>query len=152
AETLATHGLDPTRPTVLLLPGSRKKEIAFILPVMMDAVRRLAAADPRRQFVLGLAHTLTTADVESLVHAAGVPVPIVRDDTYNLMAAADLALAASGTATLECALLECPMVVVYRVAGLTYAVARLLVRGVRHIAMPNIIAGRPIVPELLQGV
>jgi lipid-A-disaccharide synthase len=151
AETLAAHGLDPARPTVLLLPGSRKKEIAFILPTMMDAARRLASADPRRQFVLGLAHTLTTADVEPLVRAAGIPVPIVRDETYDLMAAADLALAASGTATLECALLECPMVVVYRVAGLTYAVGWLLVRGVRHIAMPNIIAGRTIVPELLQG-
>ena len=66
------------------------------------------------------------------------------------MAAADLAVVASGTATLECALLECPMVVVYRVARLTYAIARMLVRGVRHIAMPNIVAGREIVPELIQ--
>ena len=66
------------------------------------------------------------------------------------MAAADLAIVASGTATLECALLECPMVVVYRVARLTYALARMLVRGVRHIAMPNIVAGREIVPELIQ--
>jgi lipid-A-disaccharide synthase len=149
-ETLRAHGLDPGRPTVLLLPGSRRKEIAFILPEMIEAVRRLAT-DPRRQFVLGLAHTLLPSDVEPLVRTGGVPIPIVRDDTYNLMAAADVALAASGTATLECALLECPMVVVYRMAGLTYVVGRLLIRGVQHIAMPNIIAGRSVVPELIQG-
>jgi lipid-A-disaccharide synthase len=67
------------------------------------------------------------------------------------MAAADLALVTSGTATLECALVGCPMVVVYRLSPVTYALGRLLIRGVRHIAMPNIIAGREIVPELIQG-
>jgi lipid-A-disaccharide synthase len=116
---------------------------------MLAAVRELAS-DQRRQFVLGLAPTVARAEVEALVTAAGVPVPVIADDTYALMAAADVALVASGTATLECALLECPMVVVYRVARFTYVVARVLVRGVRHIGMPNIVAGREIVPELLQ--
>jgi lipid-A-disaccharide synthase len=99
---------------------------------------------------LGLAPTVSREDVEALVAHAGVAVPVVAGETYDLMAAADLALVASGTATLECALLECPMVVVYRVAPVTYAIARLLIRGVRHIAMPNIVAGREIVPELIQ--
>jgi lipid-A-disaccharide synthase len=67
------------------------------------------------------------------------------------MAAADPAIVTSGTATLERALPECPMVVVYRLARLTYALGRLLIHGVRHFAMPNIVAGREIVPELLQG-
>ena len=67
------------------------------------------------------------------------------------MAAAEVALVASGTATLECALLGCPMVVIYRLARITYALGRILIRGVRHIAMPNIVAGDMIVPELLQG-
>jgi lipid-A-disaccharide synthase len=147
--TLRAHGLDPARRLILLLPGSRAKEVDQLLPAMLGAVRELAAPD--RQFVLARAHTLAAADVEAAVARAGVPVPVVGGDTYNLMAAADLALVASGTATLECALLECPMVVVYRVAGLTYGLARMLVRGVRHIAMPNIVAGREIVPELLQG-
>src|SRR5439155_112311 len=78
-------------------------------------------------------------------------VPVIEGDTYNLIAAADLALVSSGTATLECALLECPMVIVYRVSRLTAFLARLLVRGVRHIGMPNIVAGHEVVPELLQG-
>lgn len=148
--TLATHGLDPARPVVLLLPGSRRKEIEQLLPAMLDAARVLAD-DPRRQFALGLAPTVPRADVEAIAARHGVPVAIVGGDAYNLMAAADLALVASGTATLECALLGCPMVVVYRMARLTYAVARLLVRGVRHAALPNIVAGREIVPELLQA-
>jgi len=147
--TRAAHGLAPDRPLVLLLPGSRRAEIERILPPMLAAVGELAR-NPQRQFVLGLAPTVSRSDVEALVSRSGARVPVVAGDTYNLMAAADLALVASGTATLECALLECPMVVVYRVARLTYAVGRLLVRGVRHIAMPNIIAGREIVPELLQ--
>lgn len=150
ADTRARHGLAADRGLVLLLPGSRRSEIERILPSMLAAVQELAT-DPSRQFVLGLAPTVSRADVEALVERFGVPMPIVSGDTYNLMAAADLALVKSGTATLECALLECPMVVVYRLARFTYVVGRLLVRGVRHIAMPNIIAGREIVPELIQG-
>ncbi len=147
--TRAAYGIAPDRPLVLLLPGSRRSEIELILPPMLAAARELAR-NPHRQFVLGLAPTVSRADVEALVTRSGAPMPVIAGDTYNLMDAADLALVASGTATLECALLECPMVVAYRVARLTYAVGRLLVRGVQHIAMPNIIAGREIVPELLQ--
>src|SRR5581483_1567807 len=149
-ETLRAHGLDPRRRTVLLLPGSRPSEIRSVLPAILDAVRRLGAAGDV-QFPLALAHTLSAADVEAEIRAAGVDVRVVSGDTYNLIAAADVALVTSGTATLECALLECPMVIVYRVSPLTAAVARLLVRGVRHIGMPNIVAGHEVVPELLQG-
>jgi lipid-A-disaccharide synthase len=150
AATLAAHGLAPDRPLVLLLPGSRHAEIERILPAMLDASRELVR-DPRRQFALGLAPTVSRATVEALVGRSEVPIAVVADDTYDLMAAAELAIVTSGTATLECALLECPMVVVYRLARLTYALGRLLIHGVRHIAMPNIVAGREIVPELLQG-
>jgi lipid-A-disaccharide synthase len=149
AATRAAHGFADDRPLVLLLPGSRRSEIERILPAMLDAVRMLAA-DASRQFVLGLAPTVSRDAVEALVASSGVPVSVVAGETYDLMAAADLAIVASGTATLECALLECPMVVVYRMAPLTYAIARMLVRGVRHIAMPNIVAEREIVPELIQ--
>jgi lipid-A-disaccharide synthase len=149
AATLAAHGLAGDRPLVLLLPGSRHAEIERILPAMLDASRELTA-DPRRQFALGLAPTVSRAAVEALVARSEVPVAVVAGDTYDLMAAAELAIVTSGTATLECALLEVPMVVVYRLARLTYALGRLLIHGVRHIAMPNIVAGREIVPELLQ--
>jgi lipid-A-disaccharide synthase len=151
-ETLAAHGLDPARRTVLLLPGSRAKEIEYILPPMLDAVRDLARQAPDLQFVLALAHTVSRAPLEQTIAAARLPVPlpVVPGDAHNLIAAADVALVASGTATLECALLERPMVIVYRLSPLTYGLARMLVRGVSHVGMPNIVAGREVVPELLQ--
>jgi lipid-A-disaccharide synthase len=78
-------------------------------------------------------------------------VQIIRDDTYSIVAASELALVASGTATLETALLGCPMVIAYKMSPLTYALARMLVHGVNFIGMPNILAGRAVVPELIQG-
>jgi lipid-A-disaccharide synthase len=80
-----------------------------------------------------------------------VAVHVVDRDPYDLIAAADVALVKSGTATLECALLGCPMVIAYRLSPVTAAIGRLLVRGVDHIGLPNIVAGRSIVPELIQG-
>ena len=148
-ETFARHGLDPARRTVVLLPGSRPKEVEKLLPPLLDAARRLAREDDC-QFALALAHTLSREDVEARLVGAGVPVPVVSGDTYNLVAASDLALVTSGTATLECALLECPMVIVYRLAPVSWLIARLLVHGVRCVGMPNIVAGHEIVPELLQ--
>jgi lipid-A-disaccharide synthase len=150
--TLRAHGLDPTKRTVLLLPGSRAKEIDYILPRLLAAADELGRTGDY-QFPLVLAHTLSRGEVEQRVRAAnvGVRVPIIDGDMHNLIAAADIALVASGTATLECALLQCPMVIVYRLSPVTYAVAKILVRGVRHVGMPNIVAGRQVVPELLQG-
>ncbi len=148
-ETLRAHGLDPARQTVLLLPGSRPSEIDNLLPHLLEAVRLLGPE--ARQFPLALAHTLPAEEIRQRVRLAGVDVQVIEDDTYNLIAAADVALVSSGTATLECALLERPMVIVYRLGGLTYALGRLLVRGVSYIGMPNIVAGREVVPELLQG-
>ncbi len=150
AATLTAYGLSPARPLVLLLPGSRQGEIERILPAMLEASRELVR-DPQRQLALGLAPTVPRAMVDVMIARSGVPVTVVAGATYDLMSAAELAIVTSGTATLECALLECPMVVVYRLAPITYALGRLLIRGVRHIAMPNIVAGREIVPELLQG-
>jgi len=134
AETLAAHGLS---------------EIDYLLPPLLDAVRRLGQ-DGGLQFPLALAHTLSADEVRRRVRAADLDVAVIEDDTYNLIAAADLALVSSGTATLECALLERPMVIVYRLGPLSYGLGRLLVRGVRFIGMPNIVAGREVVPELLQ--
>jgi lipid-A-disaccharide synthase len=149
-ETLGRHGLDPARRTVLLLPGSREKEIHYLLGDMLGAARLLAERGPY-QFALALAPTVGRAAVAAAIAEAGVPVTLIVGDTYNVVAASDLALVASGTATLECALLETPMVIVYRVSPLTWTLARILVRGVRHAGMPNIVAGHQVVPELLQG-
>jgi lipid-A-disaccharide synthase len=100
--------------------------------------------------VIALAHTLTRADLAEALDGTAPPVPVIEDDTYNVVHAADAAVVASGTAALETALLGTPMVIMYRVSRLTFAVARLLVR-VEHIGMPNIILERRVFPELLQG-
>jgi lipid-A-disaccharide synthase len=148
AETLARHGLDPAKRLIALLPGSRTKEMQFILPVMADAAERLLARGDT-QCVLALADTLSHADIAASMRGRRLPASVVEGDTYDLVHASELALVASGTATLETALLERPMVIVYRVSPLTFALARRLV-SVPFIGMPNLIAGRALVPELIQ--
>ena len=148
-ETLSRHGLDGGKRLVVLLPGSRRREIERLLPEMAGAAERLAQRHPLA-FAIALAPTLPRALAEALTAGRGVPLPLVEGDAYNLIAAADLVLTASGTATLEVALLERPMVIMYRTSPLTYVAARALV-DVPWIGMPNLIAGRSIVPELIQG-
>jgi lipid-A-disaccharide synthase len=146
AEMRARLGVPDGRPLVALLPGSREKEIAHILPIMLGAAQRLAS---RASFGLAKAPGLDFEALCGHIRAAGVDVAIVENDTYNLVAAADAAAVASGTATVECAVLGCPMAVVYRMSPLTYQIARRLVR-VPFIAMPNIVLGERVVPELIQ--
>jgi lipid-A-disaccharide synthase len=159
----AALGLDPARETVALLPGSRRFEVVSLLPALLGAAARLAgdravAGRPSLQFVLPLASTVPRALVEGALAAAPVAVRVVesgRDDrgvgaAARALAAADVALAASGTATLETALAGTPVVIVYKVRPLTYLLIRLLIR-VRMIGLVNLIAGRPVAPELIQG-
>jgi lipid-A-disaccharide synthase len=146
-------GEDPAHALVGLLPGSRPGEVSRLLPAMLDAARRLAAADGRRRFVLGLAPTVAREQVAALVAAAGPalpPIELVSGHTWAVMAAADALLIASGTATLEAALLGGPMVIGYRVSHLTELLARALAR-VSWIGLPNLVAGRAVAPELIQG-
>lgn len=148
-DTLPRHGLDPARRLVTLLPGSRRKEVERILPEMAAAAETLADRLPI-QLAVALAPTVSRGLAEPMVAGRRVALPLIEHDPYNLIAASDLVLTASGTATLEVALLERPMVIMYRSSPLTYATARMLVR-VPWIGMPNLIAGREIVPELLQN-
>lgn len=142
-------GLDPDRTTLALLPGSRRMEIARCLPAMLDAADQLAAARDL-QLVLPVAPTLDRAVVEAhLARHPGLEVHLVDGRAREVLAAGDVAVVASGTATLEAALAEKPMVVVYRVSWLTWLFARLLVRTA-HVALVNLLAGRRLVPELLQ--
>lgn len=146
-------GVDPGHALIGLLPGSRPGEIERLLPSMLDAARRLAAADRGRHFVLGLAPTVAREQVTAILRAAGAgipPIELVSGRTYEVMAAADTLLIASGTATLEAALLGGPMVVCYRVSRLTELIARALTR-VQWIGLPNLVSGRLVVPELIQG-
>jgi lipid-A-disaccharide synthase len=145
-------GVADRRVLVGLLPGSREQEISRLLPRMLDAAARLAV-DGKRSFVLGLAPSVdrkrVAAMLERTAKAGGPPIEIVEGMTYEVMAAADALLIASGTATLEAALLGAPMVVCYRVSRMTELMARLLTRS-PWISLPNIVAGRGVVPEILQ--
>jgi lipid-A-disaccharide synthase len=145
-------GTDPGHSLIALLPGSRPGEVARLLPPMLEAARRLAA-DGRRRFVLGLAPTVAPGQVATILGAGGAanpPIDVVSGRTYEIMAAADVLLIASGTATLEAALLGAPMVICYRVSRLTELMARALAR-VEWIGLPNLVSGRAVVPELIQG-
>ncbi len=147
AAFLAQHGLAPDRPLIAVLPGSRPREIALNLPPLAGAIARLARERPGLQFALALAPAV---DENKLVQVIGrLPVRLVRGATHALVGAADLGLVASGTATVEAALLGTPMVVVYRVSWPSYLIGRPFVR-VPHYAMVNLVAGRRIVTELIQ--
>lgn len=144
---LATLGLDADRPVVALLPGSRPKEVAHNLPAMAGAVALLRQRHPEVRFVVAVAPSLPREAIEARLQ--GLAVGLVAGQTHGLVGAAAAAVVASGTATVETALLGTPMVVVYRLSGLTYALGRPLVR-VPHFAMVNLIAGARVVPELIQ--
>jgi lipid-A-disaccharide synthase len=156
----AENGLDPARRWIGLLPGSRLKEIEANLPEMLKAARSLPTLEPGRgdpegsyEFLIPLAPTLDAAQRKVVLHmveklGGGLPVRLVRDARAALFHAR-ASVVASGTATVEAALIGNPFVVVYRVSRLTYAIARRFVK-VPHVAMANLIAGKRVVPELIQ--
>jgi lipid-A-disaccharide synthase len=144
---LPALGLSPSAPTVALLPGSRQNEVSRILPDLVAAVPLIRARAPNAQFVVARAPHL---DDELFAAAESVPnCAVVTGDTDTVLASADVALTASGTATVQTALHDTPMVIVYRLSPLTYQLGRRLV-SVPSIGMVNLIAGEPIVPELIQ--
>jgi lipid-A-disaccharide synthase len=151
AEFAARHGLDAGRPIVTLLPGSRRSEIERHYPLIMEACERLSGELRTRgsiQFVLAAAPALG-AELFAPYARPGVSVTRVEGATYDALSAADCAIVASGTATVEAALLGTPMVVVYRVSPTSAFVLKRMVRS-PFIAMVNLIAGRRVVPELIQ--
>ena len=144
----AETGLDPARPLVALLPGSRRGEIERLLPPMAELARRWRRARPEVQWVLPVAPTLDPAFVRA--HLGDAPVTLVQDRTYAARAYADAALVASGTATLETALLGTPFAIVYKLNALTYQIAKRIVK-VPFFGLANVVAHREVAPELLQG-
>jgi len=127
-----------------LMPGSRKKEIQRLLPIMLDTAELIREVIPTCQFLLPLAPTIPPSELPEMPF-----VKVISGDIYNVMRACDLMIIASGTATLEAALMMTPMIIIYKVSLSTWVVANLLVQ-LTHSGLPNIIAGREIVPELLQ--
>lgn len=148
-EFFARYGLSRERPLVCLLPGSRNQEIERHLPQMLEAAAQLARVRPL-QFTLVQASTVEPALVEkSVARHEQLSLTVIRDTPYNALAWSELAVVSSGTATVEALLLGTPMVVVYRVAAPSWWVGKLLVRT-PHYCMVNLIAGRRLVPELIQ--
>jgi lipid-A-disaccharide synthase len=148
---LRGHGLDPARPVVAMLPGSRRNELRTILPDLVRTAGIIADRRPDAQFLIARAPHLDDGLFAPLAqwpaHAAA-PV-VVEGATDGVLASADVAVVASGTVTVQAALHGCPIVVVYRVAPLTYALGKPLLH-VDTYAMVNLVAGRRVVPELIQ--
>jgi len=150
-EFSSRHGLDTNLPVVALLPGSRRSEISMHYPIIIEACERLAGALPGMaapQFVHVAAPGLG-ANLFARYNAPGLRIHRVEGATYDALAAADCAVVASGTATVEAALLGTPMVVIYRVSPITALILRRMVRT-PFIGMVNLIAGKQVAPELVQ--
>jgi len=144
----ARYALDAGKPIIAILPGSRHSEIAHHLPRLMQSVALLAKSHPDRQFVLAVAPGLSRAAFDPFIPPQS-PVHIIEDAAYDALAAADVSIVSSGTATIEAAILGAPMVVIYRVSPATAWIAKRLMRA-PYIAMVNLIAEKRAVPELIQ--
>jgi lipid-A-disaccharide synthase len=142
------ENLNPQKPIVTILPGSRAAELRQHLPIIRDACIRIYR-ESQAQFVLAAAPETNVAFLRE-AWPAELPVKIIVGQTYNALASADAAVVSSGTATIEAALLDVPMVVIYRVTPLTAALAKPLVRT-PFFSMVNLIAGKRAVPELIQN-
>lgn len=142
-------GIAENKTTIALLPGSRLSEVTKLLPEMLRAAEILVQKIPDVQFVLPLADTLEEKNISDISKSSPVKIKVIAGLTYDVISSADLAIVASGTATLETALLGVPMIIVYKVSPLSYLVGRLII-NVKNIGLVNIIANKTIVPELIQ--
>ncbi len=148
-EDLALFHLNPQQPIVGLLPGSRMNEIKRMLPVMLQAAEKIAAENPLVQFILPQADSISDELLNSYLNAAAIKIKVIKNQPYDVMQCCDAIMTTSGTATIEIALLNIPMVIAYKLSPLTYLLGRLLV-NIAFIGLPNIIAGKKIVTELIQ--
>jgi lipid-A-disaccharide synthase len=150
ADVLRLAGLETQGVTTIgLMPGSRQKEVERHLPVMIEACQKLYAQDQRRQFLLMKAPTIKKEVLENYLPSS-LPIKIFEGNSYDGINAAQAVIVASGTATLETALLEKPMVVIYKTSWITYAIAKAVIK-IPYIGLVNVVAGKKIVPELIQN-
>lgn len=149
-DALTAYQVNGKEPLIGLLPGSRQGEVDRLLPSMLAAAAIIQKEMPSVGFLLPLAAGLDKKRVQEAVAQQGIPVRIVEDGFYDVLNIVDFAVVVSGTATLETAMMGKPMVIVYKVTPLTYLIGRLLIR-VESIGLANIVAGKKVVPELIQG-
>jgi lipid-A-disaccharide synthase len=143
------YGINPAKTVIGLLPGSRIHEIKRLLPLMVKSIRILLYKFPDIQPVIALAHTVDKHDIHQFLQGADINPVIIEDQTYNVLSICNLAFIASGTATLEATCMYVPMLILYKLNWLTYLIAKALV-NTQFIGLPNIIACKEVVPELVQ--
>ena len=143
-------GIAEDKTTIALLPGSRLSEVTKLLPEMLIAAEILTEKIPDVQFVLPLADTLEEKIIFDISKSSSVKIKVIAGKTYDVIASADLAIVASGTATLETGLLCVPMIIIYKLSPISVLIARMIINP-QHIGLVNIIAGKTIVPELIQS-
>jgi len=148
-EAFRRFGLEPGRRTIGLLPGSRRDEVRKLLPPLVASAQILQEEIPQLQFIIPLAPGISESETRPVMEKTSVPIRLVKGFAYDVMGLSDLLITASGTATLEAAILEKPMIIVYRVSPLSYRVGKELVH-VDHIGLVNLVAGKEIAKELIQ--
>lgn len=141
---------DKKKKSILLLPGSRKQEIEKILPTMLEAAKNIRQKHQAVEFHLPIASSLDKSFLQSYLEKVDVDIIIHEENSYNLMQSQDMAIATSGTVVLECALMNLPTVVVYKMSKFTYLLARLFVH-IPYFSLPNIFLSKEVFPELLQN-
>ncbi|MFA6321602.1 MAG: lipid-A-disaccharide synthase, partial [Candidatus Omnitrophota bacterium] len=148
-ETLEVYGLNKNKITIALLPGSRANEINTLLLTMLQSAKLINERIKNTQFIIAKYPELPMEMYKNIIGASELDIKIAEGDTHNIVGAADFAIVASGTATLETAIIGTPLVIVYKASALTY-IAYKFVATIPFIGIVNIIAGREIAPELLQ--
>lgn len=141
--------LEESAPVIGLFPGSRVAEVNMLLPVLLQTAAQLLKRDPKTQFILAQASSIGDKLLRDLLRESPIPVLVVKDQASEAMAVSDLLLVASGTATLQAAVVGTPMILLYKTTLATYWVARMWIR-VKWIGLVNLVAGRTVVPELIQ--
>jgi lipid-A-disaccharide synthase len=143
------YGKNGSSQLIGLLPGSRSSEVSRLLPVMLDMAAILLDMIPKVHFLVPLAPTISREQIAPYLKGRNLPLTVVTDSTHEVIRACEMIVAASGTVTLEAAIMGTPLVVVYKVNPLTYWLGKRLVK-VNHVALANIIAGEIVAPELIQ--
>ena len=151
-DALKRFGLDKDKMTIGLLPGSRKSEVKLLLPEMLKAAEILEEKLGNLQFVLPVASTIDKIDIDRIISKRKnyLKINVITSNIYDAINISRVVIVASGTATLEAAIMNSPMVIIYKVSPLTYLIGKLLVR-IENIGLVNVVAGRRVVPELIQS-
>jgi len=142
-------GLDNSRPVIGLFPGSRQSEVKRLMPIIIETAKQLKRLKPEIQFLLPIASTLKAEIFANYIDTDTPAINMIENRSYDVMASCDAIVTVSGTVTLEIALIGTPMVIINRISSLSYLIAKQLVK-VDHIGLCNIVAGKRVVPEMIQ--